>query len=242
MSVPQIVRILTEGGKNEVTVTIPEGTTLRDVDILLTAAGVLDGNSSIVDYPPSRLAPQYPFLSNVSSLEGFLFPDTYRFELGSAPEEVISTILDNFTLKAWPLLSGVKDWYNRLILASFLEKEVIDFNDRELVAGILLKRISLGMPLQVDATISYAKCGGGLKGCANPAVGTADLAIASPYNTYSHLGWTPTPIGNPGQLAVKAALTPRTSSYLYYLSSPKTKETLFSKTLEEHNAKRAKYL
>lgn len=242
MSVPQILQILTAGGKNEVTVTIPEGTTLLEVNTLLTASSVLEAKSSLLTFPFLTLAPQYPFLVNVSSLEGFLFPDTYRFKLGSTPGEVLSMFLDNFMLKAWPLLANTKNWYDSLILASYLEKEVPGFNDRQIVAGIILKRLTTGMPLQIDATVSYAKCGGELRSCENPVVVNDDLKITSPYNTYARLGWTPTPIGNPGQGAIKAALTPKSSPYFYYLSTAKTKETLFSRTLDEHNAKRAKYL
>ena len=129
-----------------------------------------------------------------------------------------------------------------MILASFLEREVREFDDRQIVAGILLKRLRVGIPLQVDATISYAKCGGALRSCEEIIVTRNDLALASPYNTYQRLGWTPTPIANPGEAAIKAAVTPRSSPYFYYLSAKETKETVFSKTLEEHNLNRAKYL
>lgn len=96
------------------------------------------------------------------------------------------------------------------------------------------------MPFQVDATLGYAKCDGLLKGC-DARITKADTALASPYNTYTQLGWPPTPIANPGEDAIRAALTPKDSPYLYYLSS-KSGEILFSKTLDEHNTKRAKYL
>ncbi len=242
MSIPQIVQILTAGGKNEATVTIPEGTTFLDVNKLLVDSGVLDPKATLTGVTPTQFAAQYPFLANVSSFEGFLFPDTYRFKLSSTPSEVLAMFLDNFSLKAWPLFSGTTSWYNRLILGSFLEREVPDFSDRQTVAGILLKRLQLGMPFQVDATVRYAKCGGNFTTCGNVALTGADFSLTSPYNTYSRLGWTPTPIGNPGQTAIKAALTPHSSPYLYYLSDPKTGATLFSKTLDEQNTKRAKYL
>ena len=98
------------------------------------------------------------------------------------------------------------------------------------------------MPLQVDATLSYAKCGGLIVGCSGLGVTRSDLTAASPYNTYQRLGRTPTPISNPGQAAIQAATQPKASPYLYYLTTAKTKETLFSKTLDEHNLKRAQYL
>ncbi|MEK7077064.1 MAG: endolytic transglycosylase MltG, partial [Patescibacteria group bacterium] len=135
--------------------------------------------------------------------------------------------------KAWPVLRGKDDWYERLTLASYLEREVPEFQERRLVAGVLLKRERIGMPLQVDATLSYAKCNGALLKCPNVAVTRNDRSIASPYNTYERLHFTPTPIANPGESAIKAAASPEESPYLYYLSAKKTGETIFSRTLEE---------
>lgn len=241
MSIPQITRILTSFGKNEVTITIPEGLALKDIDSILANAEVIE-KGSLINFSLEELKADYEFLEQVNSLEGFLFPDTYRFEVNSGVNEAVRRFLDNFQKKAWPLLSQEKNWYDFLILASFLEREVPDFNDRRVVAGILLKRLKLAMPLQVDATISYLKCNGELKGCDDIVVTKRDLTIASPYNTYQRLGWTPTPIANPGQSAVRAAVEPETSPYLYYLSAKDTKETIFSRTLEEHNRNRVKYL
>jgi len=241
MSVPQIVKALTAVGRNEVTLTIPEGMTLKDIDTLLSSAGVIE-KSALAQFSFDSLKSDYPFLSEVSSLEGFLFPDTYRFEVGTPVETAVRKMLDNFKAKVWTELSSKNNWYDTLILASYLEREVVDFNDRQIVAGIILKRLKLGMPLQVDATLSYLKCNGELKGCGGAVIAKKDLTLSSPYNTYQRLGWTPTPIANPGEAAVSAALNPVASSYFYYLSAKKTGETIFAKTLEEHNRNRAKYL
>ncbi len=241
MSIPQIVDVLTARGRNDIFVTIPEGSTLADTDAILSDAGIIEPGT-VSGFPVKNISLDYQFLNEVDSLEGFLFPDSYYFEPNSSPEVVIRRMLDTFLKKAWPMLSLDKDWYSKLILASFLEREVPEFEDRRIVAGILLKRLSLKMPLQVDATISYAKCDGAVRGCADIFVKRSDLGFSSPYNTYQRLGWTPTPISNPGESALRAAMSPEKSQYLYYLSASKTKETLFSKTLEEHNIKRAKYL
>ncbi|PIT91664.1 endolytic transglycosylase MltG [Candidatus Jorgensenbacteria bacterium CG10_big_fil_rev_8_21_14_0_10_54_38] len=241
MSVPQMVGVLTAGGKNDVLVTVPEGSTVKDIDALLTGAGVRAGGL-LAALPPSSFSLEYPFLANVRSLEGFLFPDSYYISLDASAEDVARQMLDNFMRKAWPSFSGVNEWYERLTLASFLEREVETFADRQVVAGILLKRLRLGMPLQVDATLSYAKCGGLLRGCETIRVERADVSVDSPYNTYQRLGWTPTPIANPGAVAIRAALSPAVSPYLYYLSARGSGTTYFSRTLEEHNAKRARYL
>jgi len=241
MSVPQIVDFLVAGGKNETTVKIIEGWTLKDIDAALASSSVITPGA-LLSFPFETLAPQYPFL-NQNSLEGFLFPDTYNFELNSSPETVLRTFLDTFDIKVWqPFLSSQDNSYSSLILASYLEREVVTSSDRQIVAGIILKRLKLGMPLQIDATVSYAKCNEAFNSCANPVVTREDLKIDSPFNTYTKLGFTPTPIANPGKDAIQAALSPQASGYLYYLTDPKSGKTIFSKTLNEQNANEAKYL
>jgi UPF0755 protein len=242
MSAPQIVSLLTRGGEDDVTVTIPEGTSLKDAEIILKNSGVLSASSSLNSVFP-ELTKEYPeFLTGRKSLEGFLFPDTYRLSMGSDTKEVARVFLDNFQTKAWPLLQKDSRWYERLISASILEREVPLFEDRQIVAGILLKRLRLQMPLQVDASVIYGKCDGSFKNCEGLLTKNDTVAVNSPYNSYQRLGWPPTPISNPGQMAIRAALSPKDSSYLYYLSSRASGETMFSKTLEEHNEKRAKFL
>jgi UPF0755 protein len=241
MSVPEIVRILTTGGGNEIAVTVPEGVTLKDIDALLAVAGVTP-EGALTSYDFSELVDTYSFLGGVSTLEGFLFPETYRFERGSSVREVVRRFLNVFEEKAWVLLEDEDEWEERLILASMLEREVPLFTDRQVVAGILLKRYAIGMLLQVDATVTYAKCNGTFLSCSNTAFARSDVRISSPYNTYQRLGLTPTPISNPGEAAIEAALTPTESPYFYYLSARETGETVFSRTLDEHNTFRAKYL
>ena len=241
MSVPQIVNILTTGVQQDITVVIPEGSTLKEINDLLSEAGIVS-LQDISNFPIQIVIDDYSFLADQNSLEGFLFPDTYRFKMNSSAETAIKRMLDNFKIKAWSLLSEEPEMYWRLILASFLEREVPDFNERRLVAGIILKRLRVDMPLQIDATISYAKCDGNIKACSSPIINRNDLSLPSLYNTYQRLGWTPTPISNPGQAAIKAALSPQESPYWFYLSASETGETIFSKTLEEHNLNRVKYL
>ncbi|MEX2436890.1 MAG: endolytic transglycosylase MltG [Candidatus Paceibacterota bacterium] len=242
MSVPEILDTLSAGVPNEVVVTIPEGSTLKDIDFFLIKAGIINEGSSLSNVSIDELVGDYEFLNQVRSLEGFIFPDTYRLEKESSPKDVVIKTLDNFEVKAWPLLEDITNWYDYVILASFLEKEVPEFEDRQLVAGLLLNRLNIGMPLQVDATISYAKCDGAFLGCDNIRVLRSDLDNSSPYNTYKRIGWTPTPISNPGEEAIEAAVNSQSSPYWYYLSDKETKETIFSKTLDEHNENRLKHL
>lgn len=240
MSVPDLVRIFTAGAK-DITATIPEGATLKDADALLASAKVIEAGD-ILRFNFHVLDDEFPFLSGVNNLEGFLFPDTYRFDFDADPERVIRSFLANFHETVWPILESDPSWYDTLILASLLEKEVPEFKDRRIVAGILQKRMALKMPLQVDATITYAVCNGTFITCENIKAFRDDLRVASPFNTYRRLGFPPTPIANPGLDAVKAASAPEATSYLYYLSAALTGETIFSKTLNEHNANKAKYL
>lgn len=241
LSLPQITSILTRGGSDDVKVVITEGLALKDIEFMLKDKGILAEEENFSFVLPASLAKKFPFLENIEQWEGFLFPDTYRFRLYSSVAEILEKFLENFEAKAWSLLSDQSRWYENLITASLLEKEVPDFNDQRLVAGVLAKRLKEKMPLQVDATIVYVKCNYHFNNCPSPTVTKKDLDLSSPYNTYRRLGLPPTPIANPGQTAIRAALTPQQSAYWYYLSTP-AKETIFSKTLDEHNIKRAQYL
>ena len=240
MSVPELVSTLIEKGKNEATVVIPEGSSLKDIQEILVRSEILSPSSTLPTNP-KLFEKDFPFLEEKESLEGFLFPDTYRVPLDASGETIVRKLLETFERKAWPILKEQDDWYNRLILSSILEREIITPEDRQIVAGIFLKRIAIKMPIQADATISYAKCEGKYRGCDKIQLARGDTSLPSLYNTYQRLGFPPTPISNPGQTAIKAAIEPKASQYLYYLSA-KTGETMFSKTLEEHNIKKAKYL
>lgn len=220
----------------KITITIPEGYTLAQIDETLTTAGVLNGGK-LSNFKPADF--DYPFFAAATgnSLEGFLFPDTYEFFLNSPSRVVAKKMLDNFALKTAGVLDPEKA-YRTVILASMIEKEVPDKNgDREMVAGVLNNRLSLGMLLNVDATVCYAESP---LGCAG--VKDIDFTIDSRYNTYRYKGLPPGPISNPGLSAIEAAAEPRASNYLYYLSRSDTKETIFSKTLDEHNKNIVKYL
>ncbi len=250
LSVPEITNILIKGFNQEVSVTVPEGSTLKEIDQILSSANIISKGSLInFDFKNSELAKNYPFLGgageggeSIDTLEGFLYPDTYRFKINSSIEEAVKKFFDNFQNKVWPLISQKDNWYQILILASLLEKEVPIFDDQQLVAGIINKRVKIGMPIQVDATVLYAKCQGDFYSCTQRKLSKNDLKQDSPYNTYLKLGLPPTPIANTNQTAVRAALNPKTSNYWFYLSDYQTKKTIFSKTLEEQNKNRQKYL
>jgi len=232
LSAPEIADLLVAGTPKDIRVVIFEGETLKDIDKKLAELNILKENE-LLGFDISPLKQNYDFLAEARTLEGFLFPDTYRFSFDSSPRDVLEKILDNFKQKAASIS------YRDLILASLIENEVPFEEDRHVVSGILNKRLSTGLPLQVDATICYAKLQS-LDGCLPFKKG--DFDIDSPYNTYKKLGLPPAPIGNPGLSAINAARNPKSSKYLYYLSDPKTKKTIFSTTLDEHNRNRVKYL
>lgn len=242
-STPEILNVIKKGPTIDSVVTLIEGMTVKDIESVLAEQGILP-NGSIAKVSLKELKIKYPFLDNARSLEGFLFPDTYRFYKQSESVTVVEKMLDNFAKKATPFLINNKQLTtNELItVASLLEKEAPDYKDRQLIAGIIYKRLQLGMALQIDATITYAKCGGKFMTCDEPKVFRNDLDFQSAYNTYLHNDLPPGPIGNPGLDSIKAALNPIKSDYLYYLSDPKTKRTIYSKTLDEHIENRAKYL
>ena len=180
------------------------------------------------------------------SLEGYLFPDTYQIAYGTPIEEAVRIMLQNFDTK---LNQGLKNEilkptvptqqkktiFEIITMASLIEKEVKTKEDKELISGILWKRLKNKMPLQVDATVSY------ITGEKTMEVSKEETQIDSPYNTYKYRGLPLGPISNPGIESIEAAIYPKSSQYWYYLSTPDG-ETIFSKTLEKHNIAKAKYL
>lgn len=200
MNLPKILSTLKKGAE-DIEVVIQEGQTLAEVEKELADLKIL----------PKKKLLKYPG----RSLEGFLFPDTYRFFASSTADEVVKKFLANFGQKAMPVLSQAKgDFYKTLIMASIIEKEIPFSEDRPIVAGILYKRLKIGMGLQVDAAPE----------------------------TYDHAGLPSKPIANPGLDAIRAAVYPKSSEYLYYLSDPATKKTIFAKTFEEHKENKWRYL
>ncbi|MDD5431195.1 MAG: endolytic transglycosylase MltG [Candidatus Pacebacteria bacterium] len=252
-STPEVLRNLISGPRKEIKIIIPEGYTLLDIDSRLSDFGIISaGELAAVNI--KNLKGDYEFLASAKSLEGFMFPDTYLFFEKTNPTEVAKKFLDNFNQKIWPL---IKDHHSTagsqsigpaelITLASIIEKEVPDgeekSNDRRLVSGIYYKRLKIGMALQADITLVYIKCGKAYHDCEQPALYRRDMSMDSLYNTYTHKGLPPGPISNPGKDAMESALNPLKSDYLFYISDPETKATIFAKTLDEHNQNSVKYL
>ncbi len=246
-TIPDITRELVKGANYERTMTIPEGWNLREINSYLQAQEFVFAadfertakNKETVN----KFAEQFPFLAEIPAalgLEGYLFPDTYRVFQNSAAEEVLIKMLENFDKKLTPDLrqeihKQKKTTFEIITMASLIEKEVISEEDRAMVSGILWKRLDKNIGLQVDATIAF------ITGRKTTKISQKEIQIDSPYNTYKYRGLPLGPITNPGLSAIKAAIYPKKSPYLYYLSA-KDGRTIFSETLEEHNIAKEKYL
>lgn len=223
------VRKITSGqyGYEQVRITIPEGFTVKAIAEALPA--------KLIDIK------EEDFLSAAKDLEGYLFPDTYFLYPYATSSTVISMMKNNFDKKISALEKemGIKltddELRSKIILASILEKEVQTPEDMGLVAGLFLKRMEVGMPLQADSTLTY------VTGRSSKELRVSDLTGSSPYNSYKQLGLPPTPISNPGLNAIKASFNPTQTDFLFFLSD-NTGKTHFSKTYAEHLRLKEKYL
>ena len=252
----KLLELLTQASFRETkNLTVPEGWTIRDIAVYLEnqalwqqeelteLVGLPGVESSFNDVFYAAAAETLPFLKtkpDFASFEGYLFPDTYQIFANAKVEDLVRKMLSNFERKITPDLRAEierqgKNFYDVLIMASIVEAEVPDEADRPTVAGIFWSRLEKGVALQSDATLKY------VIGGKRPALTAEELKMDSPYNSYKYKGLPPTPIGNPGLSAVKAAIYPAKTDYFYFLSAPDG-QTIFSQTLEEHNQAKKQYV
>lgn len=208
-------------GIRSVRVTLPEGMTVREMGEELS--------SKLPDFDAQE------FYILAESQEGYLFPDTYFFEDGTTPGEVVSRIRENFDERTKELSLNGKELDDVVVMASIIEKEASTAEDRRIVSGILWNRMREDMPLQVDAVFGY------IHGVSGYTPTASDLASDSPYNTYRVRGLPPTPIANPGLDALIAASNPPSTDYYYYLTG---RDGLmhYARNFEEHKRNRELYL
>lgn len=241
----KILTYLVRPDNGEISVTIPEGFSVFDIDKRLVSLGLIRENeflswTQMIDLQggPSKTF-LLPEKIKISHMEGILFPDTYFvFSKNFAPTDLGFNMIRNFQKKVTEgfqedLKKNRRSISEIITMASILEKEVRTKEDYPLVAGILWKRLDHGWPLQADATLLYGK--------KDRSLSTNDLREDSPYNTYTRRGLPPTPIGNPGLETIRAALRPVESSYWFYLTAPDGK-VIYAKTNEEHNENKRKFL
>jgi UPF0755 protein len=225
-------------------VLIPEGSDRFDMSRILQREIGLDSGAFLAASSETSLIRDLdPAAPN---LEGYLFPDTYRFPRGASGARVVRTMVSRFR-RVWdsqirPQLGrGGANVHDVITLASLVEKETPDSEERPLIAGVFTRRLQLKMPLQCDPTVIYAlqltRLGG------DPFSGpltAADLQIHSPYNTYSHAGLPPGPICSPGLASILAAIHPAPGKALYFVSNNHGSH-IFADTLAEQNRNVAKY-
>lgn len=200
-------------------ITFPEGWTASKMFRHLQQAGIGHYQEYMKLWrdpaPIADLSPQ------ARSLEGYLFPDTYTFPIGTSEQSVIQTMITRFRTLAEPVLRTGKDVQglssSQLVtLASLVEKETGISDERPLVASVFYNRLKRDMKLQCDPTVIYAEWLA--KGCWDGKINVSDLDRDSDYNTYFHRGLPPGPICNPGLAALKATANPPRTAYLYFVS------------------------
>jgi UPF0755 protein len=253
LNIPQVVSVLTEDFSGEVQLQILEG--WDNERVAEEVSNVFGTTSQGVKLPSDRRAQikadflaatrqnyDYDFLADKpeeSGLEGYLFPDTYRFFRHIEMTEVVQKLLENFgrkldtsyresiTARGWTISEVVT-------LASIVQKEA-KINEMPKVAGVFISRLKIGQRLESDATVNYIT----KKNMLQPTF--ADTKIESPYNTYRIYGLPQGPICNPGLAAIAAVIDPEISSYRYFLNTP-AGDTIFSETYQEHLENKKQYL
>ncbi len=238
---------------NERNITILEGWTLDDIAVYLEKEGVASQKEFYAEAGESAMFVKvgalpdwsafYPALKGLpetASLEGYLFPDTYRIYADGGAKALVRRMLDNFEAKLTPELraeiaASGRSIRDIVIMASVIEREVRGAEESALVSDIFWKRVDSGMGLEADSTVNY------ITGRSKPSVSYAETRIDHPWNTYKYRGLPAGPIGNPGMTAILAAIRPKSNPYWFFLTD-KEGGVHYAKTLDEHNANKAKYL
>nr|MDK2850490.1 hypothetical protein [Candidatus Cloacimonadota bacterium] len=228
----QTVSRLKEGVSATCRITFPEGLSMYQTLKLIEESGLADFNelySAATDTALVRRLTGMP----LKSLEGFLYPETYFFPVNCSGDSILSIMTREFFHKMQ--LQGIdphdiQDFYDRLKLASIVEKEAGNNSERAKIAGVFERRLRLGMPLQSCPTVNYIL---EQRGVRRAVLTTADTEISSPYNTYQNPGLPPTPISNPSIESILAALNPQEHNYLYFFADGKG-GNVFSTSFAEH--------
>ncbi|MBX4190089.1 endolytic transglycosylase MltG [Candidatus Parcubacteria bacterium] len=224
-----------EAVSDDIKVIIKEGFNIWEVDQALADVGLIQAGT---------------FARTYHSQDGYLFPDTYRFRLGSTLAEIAQKMQTNFKSKTKNVLGHLTPAEQKriIIVAAILEKEAKKESDMRLVSGVIKNRMDRKMPLEIDATVTYGTClrislaRNFSRNCDVTQIGVAnELKIDSAYNTYARQGLPVGPISNPGLVAINAVTHP-TGDYIYYLSTRDGSQIIFSRTSAEHSANRKKYL
>lgn len=216
---------LASSAENLVAVTLPEGFTIKEFSALAA--------TRLVNFDKEL------FIELGEGKEGYFFPDTYYLPNDFTAEELVELLSETYLQKIADLSGRIEAHEltenEIIILASIIEREANTEESMRTVSGILQNRLEIGMALQADATMEYV--------LDRPLhqLEAGDLEIDSPYNTYMYRGLPPTPIGNPGLMAINAVLNPIESDFFYYLTD-EDGNFYYAETFDEHRANIAKYL
>jgi len=233
----EVMRRLTSGAVVQTAVTIPEGFTIQEIATDLEDQGLMKAQAFLAAAADPAVRQEAGI--QAPSLEGYLFPSTYYVSHHTKPGELVRRMVHQFQESTRGL-----DWsragerrlsrHQLVTLASIIEKETSQLDERPLIASVFYNRLKRRMPLQSDPTVIYAlnDFDGNLR--------RVDLDVDSPYNTYRVTGLPPGPIANPGLASLEAALHPASSDYLYFVSKNDGTH-FFSSTLAEHRKAVAKY-
>lgn len=205
--------------KPDVQITVVEGRRREEIAQQLARAGICSYDD---------------FLAASAGKEGMLFPDTYRFFPATPAANVVATMYDTYLART----ADLQPTAAQLVLASIVEREAERDADRATIAGVYQNRLDIGMSLQADPTVQYAKDSNSASASLDywqPITQSDYRAVQSPYNTYLHVGLPPGPICNPGLRSIEAAMRP--ARHNYYFIYYKDGQLLLSKTLQEHESK-----
>ena len=226
-----ILEALTSGMAVLYTVTIPEGYRITDIADLLEAKGLVD-KPAFIEATRNRELLESLHISS-GSLEGYLYPETYKFSKAGGARRIVQTLLDTFKERVLQpervqQAEAMQFTFHEIItLASLIEKETGLGKERKLISSVFHNRLAKKMRLQTDPTVIYAMVN------FDGNIRKKDLSIDSPYNTYKHFGLPPGPIASPGLESIQAALDPEESDFLYFVSR-KDGSHQFSTNYKDH--------
>jgi len=230
MSPLEVLDMLNKGKVIPYSVTIPEGFNLSQIADVLERNGLADRGAFLALATDPDKVSQYGLPG--TTLEGYLYPDTYRFSRGHPMTSILDVMVKRFFEVIAPfeerITASGMTLHQIVTLASLIEKETGKGEERDVIASVFLNRLKKGMRLESDPTVIYGMAD------FNGNLTKKDLNRSTPYNTYVIQGLPPGPIASPGREAIRAVLFPAQTDYLYFVSKNDGTHH-FSKTLDEHN-------
>ena len=236
--VTEVYARIARGDVVTISLIVPEGANIFDIAARVEQAG-LGTRKGFMAAAASQTGLIADLDPGATSLEGYLFPDTYRFPPKVTAVQMVTAMVKRFRAVAGQL--GLKDGVHQVVtMASLVERETAVDAERPLVASVFQNRLAKDMPLNTDPSVIY---GLELEGKWRGAIYASDLTRDTPYNTYLHAGLPPGPVANPGIPSLRAAMNPPKTNYFYFVAAGTNAQghSLFAETLDEHNRNVAEY-